>query len=82
LGLAAAGALGTLLAGLVSVLPERGEKPSKLAGAIRAMVAARRKTLRRIHETVRIEQRDRVKFIYVPTDPATGRVLDPDQARG
>jgi hypothetical protein len=40
------------------------------------MIAARRKTLRRFRE--RIEYRDRVRFIYVPCDPATGKVLDPD----
>jgi len=57
----------------------RSEGDGKLARAIRAMVAARRKTLRRIRETVRVETRDRTIFRYVPTDPVSGRVLDPDR---
>jgi hypothetical protein len=57
----------------------RTDQPSKLARAIRAMIAARRKTIRRLKETVRVEFRDRTRWIYVPTDPATGRVLDPDK---
>jgi hypothetical protein len=44
-----------------------------------ASLAARRKTLRRIRETVRVEYRDRVKLVYVPCDPKTGKVLDPDE---
>jgi hypothetical protein len=68
----------TMLAALVSNLPKWDGKPSRLARALRAMLAARRKTLRRIKETVRTEYRDRVRFIYVPCDPATGKVLDPD----
>jgi hypothetical protein len=55
---------------------------SRLARALRAMLAARRKTLRRLKETVRVETKERVRFVYVPTDPATGRVLDPDMPRG
>jgi hypothetical protein len=68
----------TMLAAFVSNLPRWDGKPSKIARALRAMLAARRKTLRRIKETVRTEFRDRVRFIYVPCDPATGKVLDPD----
>jgi hypothetical protein len=45
------------------------------------MVAARRKTIRRLQETVRTEFKDRVRFIYVPCDPKTGKVLDPDAKR-
>jgi hypothetical protein len=76
--LAGALALGTLLCGWVSVAPPRGSRPSKLSLAIRRLIAARRKTIRRLAETVRVEQREHVKFVYVPTDPATGRVLNPD----
>ena len=56
----------------------RSEAPSKLARAIRAMVAARRKTIRRLKETVRVEYRDRTTFVHLPVDPVSGRVLDPD----
>ena len=76
IALATATALATALAALIASLPERGLKPSKLSLALRRMIAARRKTLRRILE--RVEYRDRVKFIYVPCDPASGKVLDPD----
>jgi hypothetical protein len=79
IGLSVATALTTATAAVIASLPERGQaQPSKLARAIRAMVAARRKTLRRIRETVRTEYRDRTVYLHVPTDPATGRVLDPD----
>jgi hypothetical protein len=71
-------AFGTLAAGLISALPERGDRPSRLARALRAMAAARRKTLRRLKETVRTEVRDRTVYRYVPCDPHTGKVLDPD----
>jgi hypothetical protein len=80
--LAAALALGTLLAGAISALPPHVARETKLARALRAFLASRRKTLRRIRETVRIEYRDRVRLVYVPTDPATGRVLDPDVPHG
>jgi hypothetical protein len=72
----------TMLAAFVSNLPKWDGKESRLARAFRAMLAARRKTLRRVRETVRTEYRDRVKLVYVPTDPATGRVLDPDVPHG
>jgi hypothetical protein len=78
IALASATALATALAAVISAIPERGGKPGKLARAIRALVAARRKTLRRLKETIRVEYRDRVKLVYVPCDPATGKVLDPD----
>jgi hypothetical protein len=78
IALASATALATALAAVISALPDRGSKPSKLARAVRAMIAARRKTLRRLEETVRVEYRDRPRFIYVPCDPQTGKVLDPD----
>ncbi len=76
--LSVATALTTALAAIISALPERGGKPSKLSLALRRMIAARRKTPRRLKETVRIEYRDRVRILYVPCDPATGKVLDPD----
>jgi hypothetical protein len=70
-------AFATLAAGLISALPERGTRsPSKLARAIRAMVAARRKKLRRIKE--RVEFKDRIRVVHIPVDRATGLVVDPD----
>jgi hypothetical protein len=71
----------SLLSAVVSVIAHmrpKGDRPGKLARAIRAMVAARRKTIRRLQETVRVEYRDRTRFIHVPVDPVSGRVLDPD----
>jgi hypothetical protein len=58
----------------------RSDGESKLARALRKMFAARRRTLRRIEETVRVEYRDRPRFIYVATD-AQGRILNPDDVR-
>jgi hypothetical protein len=58
----------------------RSEAPSKLARALRAMIAARRKTLRRISDQTRVEWRDRPRFVYVPTDDQ-GRVINPNGAR-
>lgn len=60
----------------------RSDKSSKLSLALRKMFAARRRTLRRIQETVRVEYRDRVRMIYVPVDGATGRIIDPDGKLG
>jgi hypothetical protein len=71
----------SLLSAVVSVIAHmqpKSDKPSKLARAVRAMVAARRKTIRRLQEKVRVEYRDRTRFIHVPVDPVSGRVLDPD----
>ena len=58
-------------------MPERGQSNGKLARAIRARLAAKRKTLRRISGIVRTEFKDRTKVVYVPVDVATGKVLDP-----
>jgi hypothetical protein len=77
IALAAATAFTTALAAVISSLPERGKEESKLARAIRAMVAARRKTIRRLKERVVTEFKDRIKLVYVPVDIATGKVLDP-----
>jgi hypothetical protein len=75
-------ATATMLAAFVSNLPKWDGKKSRVARAFRAMLAAKRKTLRRLKETIRVEQREHVRFVYVPTDPATGRVLDPDAPHG
>lgn len=71
IALATATALATALAAIIASLPDRSSRPGKLTLALRRMIASRR---RKIH----VEFRDRVKFIYVPCDPATGKVLDPD----
>jgi hypothetical protein len=76
LGLAATFALLSMMASLVVHLQPKSEAPSKLARALRAMIAARRKTLRRIHETVRVETRERTVFRYVPVDADTGLPVD------
>lgn len=65
----------SLLAFLAHLEPRIPGRESKLARAIRAMVAARRKKLRRIEPTIEYRYRDRV--LHVPVD-ALGRVLNPD----
>jgi hypothetical protein len=74
--LAGALALGTLLAGWVSVLPERRARPSKVSLAIRRLIAARRRKIRQYEPTIVTRFRDRV--VYVPVDSATGQILNPD----
>jgi hypothetical protein len=69
-------AFATSLMAFIAHLTPRSDRPGKLVLALRRMIAARRKTLRRMRETVRVEYRDR--FIHVPVDPVSGRVLDPD----
>jgi hypothetical protein len=64
----------------VSVLPRWSGRPGKVSLAIRRMIAARRKTLRQYTPTVVTEFKDRLKFIYIPVDVATGRIIDPDRA--
>jgi hypothetical protein len=73
LGLAIAFAT-SLLAFIAHLEPRAPGRESRLARGLRAMIAARRKTIRRLRETVRTEYRDR--FIHVPTDPISGRILD------
>jgi hypothetical protein len=77
IALAAAVAFSTSLVAVISSMPERGQSNGKLARAIRARLAAKRKTLRRITGIVRTEIKDRTKLVYVPVDVATGKVLDP-----
>jgi hypothetical protein len=77
LALAAATAFVTSLVAFISSMPERGQGRSKLARALRARLAAKRKTLRRINERVVTEIKERTKVVYVPVDVASGKVLDP-----
>ena len=75
IALATATALATALAAVISSLPERSDKQGKLARAIRAMIARRRRSIYRdVPGPIRF--RDRV--IHIPVDRATGLVLDPD----
>jgi hypothetical protein len=64
----------TMLAAFVSNLPQWDGKESRLARAFRAMIAARRKTLRRIEARTVVV--DRIVRVHVPTHPDTGMPLD------
>jgi hypothetical protein len=78
LSLAALMAGGTLAAGLISALPERGTRsPSKLSRMVRAWLARRRRSIYR-DVPGPVQFRDRTIFKYLATDPVSGRVLDPD----
>lgn len=74
--LAFAVAFTTTLAAVISSMPERG-KGGKLSRMIRARLAAKSKTLRRINERVVTEVKQQTKLVYVPVDVATGKILDP-----
>jgi hypothetical protein len=78
LGLACSISLLSAVVSVIAHMQPKSDRPSKLARAIRAMVAARRKTIRRLKETVRVEYQDRTTFVHLPVDPVSGRVLDPD----
>jgi hypothetical protein len=65
----------TMLAAFVSNLPRWDGKPSRLARALRAMLAATRKRLRRVEPTIVTQFRDRTVFVHVPVSP-DGVVLD------
>jgi hypothetical protein len=67
----------SMVVSVIAHSPLRSEAPSKLSRALRAFIAARRKTLRRIEPT--IEYRYRYRLIHVPVD-TLGRVLSPDRA--
>jgi hypothetical protein len=65
----------TMLAAFVSNLPQWDGRPSRLARAIRTMLAATRKRLRRIEPTIVTQFRDRTVYVHVPVS-AGGVVLD------
>jgi hypothetical protein len=71
---------GSLFLSAALLLIARGEAPSKLARVLRAYLARRRKRLV-TYRDVPGPVRDRVVVRWMPTDPATGRVLDPDRAK-
>lgn len=62
----------TMLAAFVSNLPKWDGRPSRLARAVRAFLAARRRALHR-PRTVFV---DRIVRVHVPTHPETGMPLD------
>ena len=80
IGLAGTFATLSMLVSIVVHLQPRSERGGKLARAIRAMVAARRKTLRRLTETIKFQ--DRVIIRWVPFDPKSGLRIKPDGEPG
>jgi len=66
----------TMLAAFISNMPGRDGKESRLARALRAMIAARRRRIRQYEPTIITKFRDRI--VYVPCDSATGQILNPD----
>ena len=58
----------------------RSEAPSKLAMAIRRLIARWRKRLV-VYRNVPGAIRDRTVFVHVPVDKETGLILDPDKGR-
>lgn len=75
-GLAGAAATVTMLGGFVSAAATRDGTPSKLNRAFRGLFLARRRKLRQIVPTIKVEHRDREVFVHVPVDAATGQILD------
>jgi hypothetical protein len=75
LGLAGTISLLSAIASIVAHSPLRSEAPSKLAMALRRMIAARRKRLRRVEATTVTEIRERVVYRYVPCDPVSGKAI-------
>lgn len=65
----------TMFAAFISNLPTRDGRGGRLARAIRARLAAKRKTLRRLVTDTVTVYRDRVKYVHVPVDAATGTIL-------
>jgi hypothetical protein len=68
-------AVATSLMAYLAHLEPRGTRPSKLACALRATMAATRKRLRRIEPTIVTQFRDRTVYVHVPVSP-DGVVLD------
>ena len=75
IGLAGTFATLSMLASVVVHSQPRSEAPDKLSRAIRAMVAARRKKLRRVEATTVTQIRERVVYRYVPCDPESGKAI-------
>ena len=76
--LAAATAFVTALAAIISSLPERSKGDGKVKRAVRAWLARRRRPLVIYRDVPVVQVREKMRVVYVPCDPATGKVLDPD----
>ena len=94
LSLAGLMAGGTLAAGLISALPERGSRPGRIANAIRFWVARKRKSVVRVVEVpgperivevdkiFRVPGPETIKTVWLAYDIATGRRVKPDGSLG
>jgi hypothetical protein len=94
LSLAGLMAGGTLAAGLISALPERGSRPGRVANAIRLWVARKRKSVVRVVEIpgperivevdkiLRVPGPETIKIKWMAYDVATGRRVKPDGSLG
>jgi hypothetical protein len=83
IGIAASVSVTTMFSAFISNLPTKDGRAGKLVNAIRRRLAAKRKTLRKLVPTYITEFRDRVKYVHVPVDSATGTILAdvPPEAR-
>jgi hypothetical protein len=71
-------AFATSLMAFLAHLQPRDDRPGKVARAARALLARWRRPIRR-DVPGPVQYRERVRVIYLPTDPVSGRVLDPDE---
>ena len=81
---------GTLAAGLISALPERENRPGRVANAIRLWVARKRKLVVKtvevpgperiveIDKILRVPGPETIKIKWMAYDVATGRRVKPD----
>jgi hypothetical protein len=71
----------TMFSAFISNLPTRDGRSGRLVRAIRARLAAKRKTLRKYIQTIQFK--DRIKYVHVPVDASTGTILAdvPPEAR-
>jgi hypothetical protein len=76
IALATATAVTTALAAVISSLPDRTGKPSRLARAIRLWLVGRRRALHRLGAETKIVDRIVRVREFVPTHPETGMPLD------
>jgi hypothetical protein len=73
----------TMISAFISNLPTKDGRAGKLVNAIRARLAAKRKTLRKLVPTVVTQFKERVRYVHVPVDATTGTILSdlPPEAR-
>ena len=94
LSLAGLMAGGTLTAGLISALPERGNRPGRVSNAIRLWIARKRKSVVRtveipgperiveVDKILRVPGPETIKTVWLAYDVATGRRVKPDGSLG